>query len=454
MKQTIRIAQSVALAVLVCNSIHLNAQGIISTVAGTGVAGSFGDGGAALSAQLSSPSGVSVSAGGDMYIADRGNSRIRMVSAASGSIETVAGTSWGYSGMGGPASSAQIRMPNSIFVDASGTYYFTDWYNDAAFRVDGSTGVIFNECGHDEQGDDGDGGLAPLATMEVPNGIWKSPAGDIYIVDAGTNHIRLVNGSTDIVTAFAGGTYGYSGDGGPVAAANFSGISGVCTDGYGNVYISDGGNNVIRKVDATGTVRTIAGTGVAGYSGDGYSGQHAKLNSPGHLFMNHLGYMFICDVGNNVIRVLNTNNDMIYTLAGTGLAGFSGDGGAANLAQLNSPTGVWQDISGAIYIADNGNNRIRKIVGSGYKNSPSDIANINTVDFKVYPNPSNGNIVLNTENFGSNTTLEVLNVLGEVVMTQNITEAQTSLSLHQPAGIYTLVMKTGNGKTVQKISIQ
>ena len=434
---------------------NLNAQGIIRTIAGTGVGGSSGDGFPAIFAELSSPSGVAVDHAGNIYIADRGNSKIRQIQAVTGIMYTIAGTTWGYSGMGGPAPTAQIMMPNAIFVDASNNYYFTDWYNDAAFRVDGATNIFTNYCGHHTQGYGGDGGDASIATMEIPNGIWKdNVTGHVYIVDAGSNHLRKVDAATHIVSTIAGGAYGYSGDGGPLALAQFSGISGVCVDHHGNMFISDGGNNCIRKVETSGIVHTIAGTGVAGYSGDGGSGQTAQFNSPGALFINNAGYLFICDIGNNVVRVLNTNLDMIYTLAGTGTMGFSGDLGPATAAQLAQPTGVWQDNTGSIYIADNGNQRIRMVTGAGYKTSPNLSNEIAATHFNMYPNPTTGNFTLETSTSVSNTTIEVYNIFGIKVLNQNMSGQTASINLNQPAGIYTVMISSENGVEIQKLTIQ
>ncbi len=443
-----------SLLLMYCAS-NVGAQGVIRTIAGTGISGLSGEGGPAVSANLSNPSGVAVDAGGNIYIADLSNSRVRMIQAATGNIVTVAGTTWGYAGMGGPAVSAQIRMPNAIFVDNSDNYFFTDWYNDAAFKVDASSHNIANYCGHDSQGYDGDGGDASLASLEVPNGLWVDNAsGNVYIIDAGSNHLRMVNGATHIVTTLAGGIYGYSGDGGPLAAAGFAGISGVCTDTHGNMYLSDKGNNVIRKVDVSGTVFTIAGTGVAGYTGDGGSGQTAKFNQPGALFINDAGYLFICDIGNNAIRVLNTNTDMINTLAGNGTMGFSGDLGLATAAQLNAPAGVWQDVAGTVYIADEGNQRVRKVTGSGYKTSPSSTTTLTETTFNIYPSPSNGNFTIETNGLTGNANVDIFNMVGTKLYSQLINGTTANISIKQPSGVYTMVIKSANGSVTRKISIQ
>ena len=435
---------------------NLSAQGIISTIAGTGSSGFSGDGGEAILATFSSPSGVALDNIGNIYIADKYNHRVRMISAITGNISTVAGNSaGGYAGMGGPAGAATLFYPNAMFVDASGSYYFTDWFNDASFKVEASTHHIHNHCGHHTQGYTGDDGDAPDATMELPDGICLDNEFNAYIVDAGSNHIRRVDGATNIVTTVCGGTYGYSGDGGPASLATFNGVSGVATDNHGNIYISDRGNNCIRRIDATGTIYTIAGTGVAGYSGDGGTAQMAKLYHPGGLFINNAGYLFICDIGNNVIRVLNTNMCTINTLAGNGTAGFSGDSGPAASAALNGPTGVWQQATtGDIFIADAGNNRIRRVMGAGYKTSPNLENELTQSHFEMFPNPTSGSFTILTNSVKANSSVEVYNIVGQKVFAQSITQQQTNINLNLPNGLYNVALKSNEGVSFQKLTIQ
>jgi trimeric autotransporter adhesin len=450
---------SFALAACVAGvATRVDAQGVISTFAGCGASGYSGDGGAATAAWFSGPTGVATDGSGNVYIADKFNHKVRVVNHATNIITTYAGNgSAGYIGIGGPATDATVFYPNYMGVDHLNNVYFTDWFDDAAFVVNSTTHYIMNHCGHDDiQGYSGDGDDASLATMEIPNGIWiDNTTGDSYIVDAGSNHIRRVSGATHIVTTLCGGTaYGYSGDGGPATAASFTNIGGVASDGHGNVYIADKFNHVIRKIDQSGTIFTIAGTGVAGYSGDNGSAQTAKLNTPTGLFYNNHGYLFICDQGNNVIRALNTYTDMIYTLAGTGIAGFSGDGGLASAARLNDPTQVWQDeTSGVIYIADGGNNRIRKIAGAAYKATPSEIAAATATEMNIFPNPSNGSFEVSVSAVPSNATIDIFNLVGQKVYSSAITKTVSKIDMNVPTGLYNVVVTSEAGVTVKKVNI-
>jgi sugar lactone lactonase YvrE len=349
---------------------------------------------------------------------------------------------------------ANMKYPNAIYVDGSGNYFMSDGFADVGYKVDGSTGIIANICGNGSQGCGGDWCPGPMSPMCVPNGIFGDNAGNIYIVDIGNNRIRKVNGSTGIVNTIAGGISGYSGNGGPALLAAFSGINGVCTDHLGNIYISDKGNRVVRKIDAvTGRIRTIAGTpGVAGYSGDGGQALEAKLNIPGALFVNNAGYLFICDAGANVVRVVNQGTGIIGTLAGTGTLGFSGDGGMPTAAKLNQPSGVWQDATGSIYIADAGNNRIRKIAGAGYKGAT--MANTLTDgQISVFPNPSSGTINIQTSALPTDATLEIFNIAGERVYSEKMNSQFATITLNQPSGVYTVQLSSTTGTSVQKITI-
>ena len=430
-----------------------HAQGIITTIAGTGASGLSGDGGPATAATFATPAGVAVDATGNVYIADRYNGRIRMISASTGNISTVAGTSVTYAmtGMGGPATAAEIIYPNALTIDAAGNYYASDWWADAAYKVDISTNYITNICGHHVQGCTGDGGDGPMATIAIPGGISLDNAGNVYIADYGNNRIRKLNAATNIVTTIAGGISGPALNGVPAITAGFGQINGVCVDHLGDIYISDAGNHCVRKIDHMGLIRTIAGNGTPGYTGDGGSSLEAELNNPGCLFINASGDLFICDDVSNVVRVMNVSSGIIHTLAGTGAMGFSGDGGAATSATLNQPTGVWQDAAGIIYIADAGNNRIRRITGSAYKTTGATKLTENNAH--IFPNPSTGTITIQTSSVPDNGSFDVYNVVGEKVYAGTISEQQTTISINQPAGVYTIVLKTATGSTTEKVTI-
>ena len=433
-----------ATILLACCLTAAHGQGTITTIAGTGAGGFSGDGGPATLACFSSPQGVATDAAGNIYVADRNNHRVRMISAATGNISTVVGTGvMGYAGMGGLATAAQMEYPNAICFDRYGNYYISDNYADAAYRVDGATGMINNICGHGAQGSSGDGGPGSLARMAIPFGIAVDPAGNQYIADYGNNELRKVNAITGIVTTIAGSI---------PALGSFSQINGVCTDNNGNVYVSDAGSHhCVKRIDYTGAITTIAGNGTAGYTGDGGPALSAEMRGPGCLFINSSFHLFICDADANVVRVVDLGTGIIHTLAGTGIAGFSGDGGSPALAQLQGPTGVWESASGDIYIADASNNRIRKIVGSGYKTTGTNAVSENNVS--VFPNPSNGTFTIQTNSIPDNGSFEVYNLTGEKVFAGTISQQQTVVTIEQPAGVYTILLRSASGMSSHKVTI-
>ena len=287
----------------------VNSVGIITTFAGTGTIGNSGDGGAATSAQFNNPSGMSADiSGGNIYIADRDNSKIRMVNSA-GIITTFAGTGVaGSSGDGGAATSAQLHGPTGVTVDNNGNLYIVD-PNNRKIRMVTSTGIMTTFAGTGVAGSSGDGGKATSAQLNGPSGVGTDSSGNVYIVDNGNNKIRMVT-STGIITTFAGtGTLGYSGDGGSATSAELCEPQCVATDVSGNVYISDYGNNDIRLVTSTGIITTFAGGNGMTYSGAGNSGDggvatSAKLFNPLGVAVDIHGNVYISDHVNNKIRMV------------------------------------------------------------------------------------------------------------------------------------------------------
>ena len=339
-------------------------SGMITTLAGTGAESYGGDGGPAINAQLNWPSKVEVDDSGDVYISDYQNQRIRKVDFSTGVINTVAGTgSHGYSGDGSPATSAQLNSPTNVEVDNSGDLYIVDERNFCIRKVDASTGVITTIAGTGDEGYSGDGGPATSAQLLCPSDVAIDGPGNVYIADQNNSRIRKVDVSTGVITTIAGtGTYGYSGDGGPATSAQLYSPSGVAIDGSGNLYITDVQNNCIRKVDAsTGVITTVAGTGTAGYSGDGGHATSAQFYDPEGIAVDGSGNLYIADRVNHRIRRVDVTTGIITTVAGTGSRGYSGDGGPATSAQLYFPIDVTVDLSGNLYIADLWNERIRKV---------------------------------------------------------------------------------------------
>lgn len=349
----------------------IDTSGIITTVAGLGTAGYTGNGGPATAATFNQIEGISVDTSGNLFIADYSNNEIRKVNLL-GIVSQFAGyfSTGGFAGDGGPATAAQLNAPIGIATDQTGVVYFAD-YNNNRIRKVNLTGTIstFAGCQYSSaSGFKGDGGPAISALINSPAGLCYDAGGNLYIADANNACVRKVNTSSVISTIARNDTAGYSGDGGPATAARLTRPVSVAADRHGNIFICDYSHDVIRKVSSAGVISTFAGTGGSGYSGDGHRADSAKLASPGGIATDRTGNLYIADVLNNCIRKVDTNQ-IISTIAGTTVAGYFGDGGAATAAQLNKPLAVYCDTSGNIYITDYSNNRIRKISAGGIINS-------------------------------------------------------------------------------------
>ncbi len=330
----------------------------IGTAAGTGIEGFNGDSVSVHQAQFNSPSDVAIDTFGNVYIADWYNARIRKINAL-GIIKTIAGTGrQGYSGDAGPATAAKINYPNRITLDQAGNIYFTDVFYNSVRKID-TSGVITTFAGNGKAGHSGDNDLAILASINYPSGLACDKKGNVFISDRQNNCIRKVDANGIITTIAGNGDAGFTGDGGYATGAQLFSPNGIAVDTAGNVLIATADHH-IRKVTPQGMITTIAGNGNVGYTGDGNMATAATLSNPAAVATDVFGNIFIADFDNNKIRVINKEG-IINTLAGTNKEGFSGDGGLANAAQLFSPSGLVADNRGLIYVADNGNNRIRYI---------------------------------------------------------------------------------------------
>ena len=335
----------------------------ITTFAGNGTAGYSGDGGPAASAELYYPTAVTVDGVGNVYIADSDNFRIRKVTPG-GVITTVAGNGLGgYSGDGGPATSAQLDGAAGVAVDNSRNVYIADFYNNRIRMVIAALGNISTIAGNGIYGYSGDGGPATSAALNLPRSVAVDSSGNVYIADSGNNRIRMVSAATGNISTIAGnGNCSYGGDGSAAINAQLCNPIGVAVDSGGNVYIADQQNERVRKVTPDGTITTIAGNGIGGNSGDGGTATAAELYLPSGVALDSSGNLYIDDLYNNRIRMVNTATGRISTIAGIGSFGFSGDGGAATKAQLYFPSDVAVDSSGNVYIADESNHRIRELL--------------------------------------------------------------------------------------------
>lgn len=337
----------------------------ITTVAGTGITGSGGDGGQATNAQLNYPSCIAFDWQGNMYTSDAGTggSRVRKIR-PTGIITTYAGTGIsGYSGDGGPATAAQLKQPTGLVVDGHGNLYIADYADNRIRRVD-TGGIISTFAGTGSTGlYSGDGGPATLAELRNPSDLATDEAGNVYFSQPGSiSVIRKINTAGIISTIAGNGTAGFSGDGGPATLAQFNIPSGVAVDGAGNIYVCDNYNNRVRKIEYTGIITTIggSGTGPGGYSGDGGPATLALLKRPTGITIDGDGTIYFSDMGNTCIRKIDPSG-MISTYAGTNITGFSGDGGPATAANLYHPYGVALSCNANLFICDRTNVRIRMV---------------------------------------------------------------------------------------------
>lgn len=282
-------------------------------------------------------------------------------------INTIAGNGTpGYAGDGTAAINGELNMPKGVFVDGSNNVFISDTYNHRIRKVNGSTGIITTIAGNGTNGYSGDGAAAINAELSQPSGVFLDGSGNVFIADAGNNRIRKISASTGIITTIAGtGTAGYTGDGSVATSAELDVPYGVFVGGSGNVFIADFYNYRIRKVNgSTGIITTIAGNGIGTYAGDGAAAINAQINRPKGVFVDGSGNVFIADTDNNRVRKVSASTGIITTVAGNGTYGYAGDGSAATSAELYGPSGVFVDGSGNLLIAEEGNLRIRKVSAS------------------------------------------------------------------------------------------
>jgi hypothetical protein len=354
MTRTIRAVRASAIALVLAALLASAAPAAtnnIFTVAGS-TGGLSGDGGPATAAQLRGPVAVAATADGGYLIADPGNQRVRRVSPA-GTIMTVAGTSSGFSGDGGPATAAQLNTPTGVTVTADGGFLIVERINHRVRRVS-PAGTITTVAGT-TAGFSGDGGPATAAQLSFPVGVAVTADGGFLVSDQGNHRVRRVSPAGTITTV-AGTTAGFSGDGGPSTAAQLNTPVGLAATADGAFLIADNGNDRVRRVSPAGTITTVAGTSF-GLSGDGGPATAAQLGAPTGLAATADGGFLIAAAGNHRVRRVSPAGT-ITTVAGTS-AGLSGDGRPASLAQLSFPSGVAATADGGFLIADEINDRVR-----------------------------------------------------------------------------------------------
>jgi sugar lactone lactonase YvrE len=387
----------------------ISSAGTITTYAGTGIAGFSGDGGPARLAMVDFPLGMTLDPAGEIVFADALNYRVRKID-LSGKISTIAGNGTaGYSGDGGPATSASLNIPWAVTYDTAGNLYISDNGN-AVIRKVSTAGIITTYAGNGTIGYCGDGGLATTACFDGPKGMVNDPSGNLYVADQGNHRVRIVNSAGLINTVAGNGESGLSGDGGPATSAKIGNPKNVAIAG-GVLYISNAGGSRVRSVRLSngiittfigstagydggnnpplstemlgpngivplsassmlvadqanarvreltgGVVKTVAG----GFIGDGKAATSAALISPQGIAFDTTGNLYLAEFGGNSVRKVDTTGK-ISTIAGTGVSGYSGDGGPAATAQLYLPQAVIADAGNNLFITDQGNNVIRRV---------------------------------------------------------------------------------------------
>jgi uncharacterized protein (TIGR03437 family) len=400
----------------------LDKSGIVTRVAGNSRQGYSGDGGPALVAEFQFASGLAADAAGNLYVADTGNYRVRKISTA-GIVSTVAGSGvQGFSGDGGAATNAQLGGVTNVAADSQGNLFLVD---GSRIRKISASGIISTVAGNGSSGFSGDGGPAIGAQLNSPSAVAADGADNLYISDDANLRVRRVSADGIIATIAGTGMWGISGDGGPATMAQLTGASGLALDKAGNLYVASSARfsddfigiddcSCVRKVSPAGIITTVPISGVliestwltidsggnlfvasystiyevasggavttavgnggtlyasgggtaVGFSGDGHPASTAQFYWPVGVTVDSAGNTYVADTFNNRVRVISPAG-IITTVAGNGAQGFAGDGGPAANAQVYLPTAVAVDSKGNIFIADHGNGRIRKVSAVG-----------------------------------------------------------------------------------------
>ena len=322
----------------------------------------LGDGGPPLEAVLYDPTGIYVDHMGNVFVSERRHFRIRKI--VGGIITTVAGNGrQGFSGDGLPGPRAKLNRPEGLDGDSAGNLYVADSFNHRVRRI-APDGTITTIAGTGEPGFSGDGGPATAAQLHSPMDVKLGPAGSLYVVERDNHTVRRISARGTITTVAGTGEAGFSGDGGIGTEAQLNEPYGIAVDRDGNIYVADSGNHRVRKISTEGIITTVAGIGTPGYSGDGGMANRAELNSPQAVLVTAGNELIINDEHNYRIRRVRASG-IIETIAGTGEPGFSGDGGPASEARLADPEYLWMDTAGNLYLTDGDNNRVRKVDRAG-----------------------------------------------------------------------------------------
>ncbi|MEN6604459.1 MAG: IPT/TIG domain-containing protein [Bryobacteraceae bacterium] len=329
---------------------------IISTFAGTGTGAYSGDSGKASEAGINQPWGMVLDSSGTLFLADQVNCRIRKI--ADGTISTVAGDgTCGYTADAVAATSSELSYPTHVAFNSSGGLLIADTVNHR-IRLVASGGNISTVAGTGDAGYYGDDDKATSAHLNYPTGLAVDSSGNIFIGDTYNHVIRKVATDGKITTFAGNNTAGYSGDGAAATSATLRYPEGLAFDSAGNLYVADSNNHVIRKIDKSGIITTVAGSGTYGFSGDGGPATQATMGYPNDVYVDKSGNLYIVDTVNSRVRYVGSDG-IIRTIAGNGRYGSTGDGGLATSAALRFPGAILMNSAGSLYLADTQNNKIR-----------------------------------------------------------------------------------------------
>jgi streptogramin lyase len=356
------------LLTLVWTGALIQSATVMDSPAGAGKGGYAGDGGPGTAALLNQPFHCEIDPAGNLLIAEANNHCIRKLDLKSGVISTVAGKGQkGYSGDGGKATDATMNEPYAVVANTNNDLYIVDRLNAVIRKVDGKTGIISTVAGTGQKGFAGDGGPADKAQLREPNDCCLDGKGGLLIADVADWRIRRLDLKTGMISTFAGTgrpkdklSRDQIGDGGQAEKCVIVGARAVCVDGQGNTYICEREGNAIRKVDSKGVITTVAGTGAAGYSGDGGPAAKATFRGPKAIRCDAAGNIYVVDTENHAIRRIDAKTGVVTTVAG-GRKGPEGDGGDPVKAGLDRPHGCVVDAQGVLYIADSNNHRVRRV---------------------------------------------------------------------------------------------
>jgi sugar lactone lactonase YvrE len=337
-------------------------SGTISTVAGNGAIGASGDGGPPAAAELGDPTAVAVDGTGAWFVAQVNPDRVRTLDA--GRIVTAVNAGGGGSLLGVclPAHQARFQSPEGTAVDADGNLYVADRMNHRVRRIDAATGWVRTVAGTGTAGYGGDGGPATAATLNNPRDLAFDHAGGLLVLDSANARIRRIDPVTGVITTVVGsGTAGFSGDGGPAVNAQIRIANEMVVDPAGRLVLADTVNHRIRRIALDGTITTIAGTGTAASTGDGGAATAAGIPFPWGVTVDPAGNVFVSERDGHRVRRIDAATGVVTTVIGDGVAASSGDGGLATGARVSSPRGLHADTAGALFVADQGGHRLRRI---------------------------------------------------------------------------------------------